>query len=68
MINESARNGDDVTRLYRKVSVRIIEPACGDDCGGRGTAYLYQNFPGPGTLAKNDDPTPMHDFWVDLFY
>jgi hypothetical protein len=43
-------------------------PACSDDCGGHGTAYLYQNFPGPGTLAKNDDGTRMHNWWVYLFY
>jgi len=43
-------------------------PACSDDCGGHGTAYLYQNFPGPGTIAKNDDGTPMHNWWVYLFY
>jgi hypothetical protein len=39
-----------------------------DDCGGHGTAYIYENFPGPGTLAKNDDGTPMHNWWVYLFY
>jgi hypothetical protein len=44
------------------------QPACSDDCGGHGTAYLYQNFPGPGTVAKNDDGTPMHNWWVYLFY
>ena len=43
-------------------------PACSDDCGGHGTAYLYQNFPGPGTTATNDDSTPMHNWWVYLFY
>jgi hypothetical protein len=44
------------------------QPACDDDCGGHGTTYLYQNFPGPGTLATNDDGTPMHNWWVYLFY
>ncbi len=44
------------------------QPACDDDCGGHGTTYLYQNFPGPGTLATNADSTPMHDWWVYLFY
>jgi hypothetical protein len=44
------------------------QPACSDDCGGHGTAYIYQNFPGPGTTAKNDDGTPMHNWWVYLFY
>jgi len=43
-------------------------PACSDDCGGHGTAYIYENFPGPGTTAKNDDGTPMHNWWVYLFY
>jgi hypothetical protein len=44
------------------------QPACDDDCGGHGTTYLYQNFPGPGTQAKNDDNTAMHNWWVYLFY
>ena len=43
-------------------------PACSDDCGGHGTAYIYENFPGPGTTATNDDGTPMHNWWVYLFY
>ena len=25
-------------------------------------------LPGPGTAAKNDDGTPMHNWWVYLFY
>jgi len=44
------------------------QPACDDDCGGHGTTYLYQNFPGPNTPAKNDDMTSMHNWWVYLFY
>jgi hypothetical protein len=44
------------------------QPACDDDCGGHGTTHLYQNFPGPGTQAKNDDGTPMQNWWVYLFY
>ena len=44
------------------------QPACDDDCGGHGTTYLYQNFPGPGTTATNDDGSPMHNWWVYLFY
>jgi hypothetical protein len=44
------------------------QPACDDDCGGHGTTYLYQNFPGPGTPATNDDGTPMKNWWVYLFY
>jgi hypothetical protein len=44
------------------------QPACSDDCGGHGTTYLYQNFPGPGTRATNDDGTAMHNWWVYLFY
>jgi hypothetical protein len=44
------------------------KPACDDDCGGHGTTYLYQNFPGPNTLATNDDGTPMRNWWVYLFY
>jgi hypothetical protein len=46
----------------------VDRPACDDDCGGHGTTYLYQNFPGPGTQATNDDGTPMHNWWVYLFY
>jgi hypothetical protein len=42
--------------------------ATDDDCGGHGTSYLYQNFPSYGTNAKNDDGTPMHNWWVYLFY
>jgi hypothetical protein len=44
------------------------QPACDDDCGGHGTTYLYQNFPSFGTAAKNDDGTPMRNWWVYLFY
>ena len=44
------------------------QPACSDDCGGHGTAYLYQNFPGPNTKATNDDGTAMRNWWVYLFY
>ncbi|HEX6240360.1 MAG TPA: hypothetical protein VFZ61_05685 [Polyangiales bacterium] len=57
-------------RLYGR-SVRdcpATQPACDDDCGGHGTTYLYQNFPGPGTKATNDDGTPMHNWWAYLFY
>jgi hypothetical protein len=44
------------------------QPACDDDCGGHGTTYLYQNFPSYGTQARNDDDTPMQNWWVYLFY
>jgi hypothetical protein len=71
--------GKDLTTPYTNAmtdtlygrSVRpcpAAQPACDDDCGGHGTTYLYQNFPAAGTLAKNDDGTPMHDWWVYLFY
>jgi hypothetical protein len=43
-------------------------PACSDDCGGHGTTYLYQNFPGPNTKSTNDDGTAMRNWWVYLFY
>jgi hypothetical protein len=39
-----------------------------DDCGGHGTSYLYQSFPSYGTSATNDDGSPMHNWWVYLFY
>ncbi len=57
-------------RLYGR-SVRDCpanQPACDDDCGGHGSTYLYQNFPGPFTESTNDDGTPMHNWWVYLFY
>ena len=44
-----------------------LYPQIDDDCGGHGTAYLYQNFPGPGTQATDDGGAPMHDWWVYLF-
>ena len=44
------------------------QPACSDDCGGHGSTYLYQNFPGLGTKSTNDHGTPMHNSWVYLFY
>jgi hypothetical protein len=57
-------------RLYGR-SVRDCpanQPACDDDCGGHGSTYLYQNFPGPFTKSTNDDGSPMHNWWVYLFY
>jgi hypothetical protein len=41
-------------------------PTCDDDCGGHGTTYLYQNFPGPRMAAKSDDGTPMRNFYRAL--
>lgn len=72
-------NGKDLTTPYTNAmtdglygrSVRDCpanQPACDDDCGGHGTTYLYQNFPGPGTKATNDDGSPMRNWWVYLFY
>ncbi len=73
-------NGKDQTTQYTNAMTDTLygaqhsgpapptQPACDDDCGGHGTTYLYQNFPGPGTAAKNDDGTPMHNWWVYLFY
>lgn len=57
-------------RLYGRSSQNCPanQPACDDDCGGHGSTYLYQNFPGPGTIATNDDGTPMRNWWVYLFY
>jgi hypothetical protein len=72
-------NGTDMTTMFTNAMTDQLygksqrtcpatQPACDDDCGGHGTTYLYQNFPGPGTLATNSDMTPMHDWWVYLFY
>jgi hypothetical protein len=71
--------GKDLTTPYTNAMTDMLygrssrncpanQPACDDDCGGHGTTYLYQNFPGPGTAAKNDDGTPMRNWWVYLFY
>jgi hypothetical protein len=69
--NYGLRNGDggkDVTNKYTNAMTDKLYPQLDDDCGGHGSAYLYQNFPGPGTKAQNDDGTPMHNWWVYLFY
>jgi hypothetical protein len=65
-------NGKDLTTPYTNKMTddyaRQQTGASEDDCGGHGTSYLYQNFPNYGTTAKNDDGTPMHNWWVYLFY
>ena len=65
-------NGKDMTTTYTNKMTddyaRMQTGASDDDCGGHGTSYLYQNFPNYGTTAKNDDNTPMHNWWVYLFY
>ncbi len=71
--------GKDLTTPYTNAMTDMLygnsvqncpadKPACDDDCGGHGTTYLYQNFPGPGTVATNEDGTPMHNWWAYLFY
>jgi len=76
---KNGTNGADLTTTYNNAmtdgfygrSQRTCpadQPACDDDCGGHGTTYLYQNFPSYGTLATNDDGTPMQNWWVYLFY
>jgi hypothetical protein len=71
--------GKDLTTTYNNAMTDMLygrssrtcpanQPACDDDCGGHGTTYLYQNFPSYGTQAKNDDDTPMQNWWVYLFY
>jgi hypothetical protein len=69
--NYGLRNGEggkDLTNKYTNAMTDKLYPQIDDDCGGHGSAYLYQNFPGPGTKAQNDDGTPMHNWWVYLFY
>lgn len=61
-------NGLDLTNKYSNAMTDKLYPQLDDDCGGHGTAYLYQNFPGPGTKAQNDDGSPMRNWWVYLFY
>jgi hypothetical protein len=64
--------GKDLTTPYNNAMTGTYASqqtgASDDDCGGHGTSYLYQNFPGPGTKSTNDDGTPMHNWWVYLFY
>lgn len=61
--------GKDLTTPFTNAMTDMyFKNVVDDDCGGHGTMYLYQNFPGPGTKATNDDGTPMHDWWVYLFY
>ena len=61
--------GKDLTTPYTNAMTdAYFKDVVDDDCGGHGTTYLYQNFPGPGTTATNDDGTPMHNWWVYLFY
>jgi len=61
-------NGLDLTNKYTNAMTDKLYPQLDDDCGGHGTAYLYQNFPGPGTKAQSDDGSPMHNWWIYLFY
>ena len=61
---------DDLARAQQTGPCTAGSPYCAteDDCGGHGTSYLYQSFPSYGTTAKNDDGTPMHNWWPYLFY
>jgi hypothetical protein len=61
---------DDLAKAQQTGPCTAGSPYCAteDDCGGHGTSYLYQSFPSYGTTAKNDDGTPMHNWWVYLFY
>jgi hypothetical protein len=76
---KNGTDGKDLTTTYNNAMTDMLygrsqrtcpanQPACDDDCGGHGTTYLYQNFPNYGTLARNDDNTPMQNWWVYLFY
>jgi hypothetical protein len=70
--NYGLKNGpggkDLTTPFNNKMTDTLFANILDDDCGGHGTAYLYQSFPGPGTLATNDDGTSMRNWWVYLFY
>jgi hypothetical protein len=61
---------DDLFNAQKAGPCTAGSPYCAteDDCGGHGTSYLYQSFPSYGTTAKNDDGTPMHNWWPYLFY
>ena len=48
--------------------MRLLRPSVTAYWLERAALYLYQNFPGPRTAAKNEDGTPMRDWWVYLFY
>jgi hypothetical protein len=65
-------NGKDMTTEFTNAMTdqyaAMQSGATDDDCGGHGTSYLYQSFPSHGTTATNDDGTPMHNWWVYLFY
>ena len=76
---KNGTGGKDLTTTFNNAMTDMLygrsartcpanQPACDDDCGGHGTTYLYQNFPSYGTQAKNDDNTPMQNWWVYLFY
>ncbi|HVY37558.1 MAG TPA: hypothetical protein VHM31_06470, partial [Polyangia bacterium] len=61
---------DDLAKVQQAGPCTAGSPYCStdDDCGGHGTSYLYQSFPSYGTAATNDDGSPMHNWWVYLFY
>src|SRR5205085_1448693 len=62
--------GKDLTTPFNNAMTRTLysgNPNTNTDCGGYGTTYIYQNFPGPGTTATNDDGSSMKDWWIYLF-
>jgi hypothetical protein len=66
---KNGTGGKDLTTPFNnKMTDTLFASILDDDCGGHGTAYIYQSFPGPGTLATNDDGTSMRNWWVYLFY
>jgi hypothetical protein len=38
------------------------------DCGAEQPTYIFGSMPGLGTTATFTDGTPMHNWWVYLFY
>jgi hypothetical protein len=70
-MHDGANGKDTTTEFTNALTDQYASMQSGvtdDDCGGHGTSYLYQNFPNHGTSATSDDGTPMHDWWVYLFY
>ena len=50
---KNGTGGKDLTTPFNnKMTDTLFANVLDDDCGGHGTAYIYQSFPGPGTLGR----------------